>query len=342
MSANESTSEPTSSTELPPEPTSVYEAAPATESEKMKQYVDSLKAKLQIVQPEQPDQAEQHNSASASASTKQFFEERTKQYIATHNPKLYILTPCYGGLCHVNYINKVMDTKDLLRSMGIDVVIQFIRNESLITRGRNNLIAKSMSDPRMTHVLFIDSDITWDPVSVLKLIVNDKELSGGIYPIKKYYWDRLTKENMESIIERKKLAYNKNLTETQLIYHNLLHYNFNYLEKNNHIENNMMEIYTLATGFMMIKRECINKMIAAYPKYKYTDDCGFLQGDENKYAYALFDCAIVNDHYFSEDWMFCHRWKEIGGKIFVDITIDLVHTGQEDYSGRILSTLNIN
>jgi hypothetical protein len=235
-----------------------------------------------------------------------------------------------------------MDTKDLLRSMGIDVVIQFIRNESLITRGRNNLIAKSMSDPRMTHVLFIDSDITWDPVSVLKLIVNDKELSGGIYPIKKYYWDRLTKENMESIIERKKLAYNKNLTETQLIYHNLLHYNFNYLEKNNHIENNMMEIYTLATGFMMIKRECINKMIAAYPKYKYTDDCGFLQGDENKYAYALFDCAIVNDHYFSEDWMFCHRWKEIGGKIFVDITIDLVHTGQEDYSGRILSTLNIN
>jgi hypothetical protein len=114
------------------------------------------------------------------------------------------------------------------------------------------------------------------------------------------------------------------------------------LNDNNRIENNMMEIYTLATGFMMIKRECINKMIAAYPQYKYTDDCGFLQGDENKYAYALFDCAIVNDHYFSEDWMFCHRWKEIGGKIFVDITIDLVHTGQEDYSGRILSTLNIN
>ena len=330
MSANESTPSSTEDT---------------TEADKIKMYLESLKTKTQAANPaEQLTQAEpdkQPNQQNPS-SNRQFFEERTKQYISTHKPKLYILTPCYGGLCHVNYINKVMDTKDLLRSLGIDVVIQFIRNESLITRGRNNLIAKSMSDPHMTHVLFIDSDITWDPSSVLKLIINDKELSGGIYPIKKYHWDRLTKENMESIMERKNLSYNKHLTETQLLYHNLLHYNFNYLNNNNRIENNMMEIYTLATGFMMIKRECINKMIAAYPQYKYTDDCGFLQGDENKYAYALFDCAIVNDHYFSEDWMFCHRWKEIGGKIFVDITIDLVHTGQEDYSGRILSTLNIN
>jgi hypothetical protein len=330
MSANESTSSSTEDT---------------SEADKIKMYLESLKAKMQasntdeqLAQAEPDKQSNQQNPSSA----KQFFEDRTKQYLATHKPKLYILTPCYGGLCHVNYINKVMDTKDLLRSLGIDVVIQFIRNESLITRGRNNLIAKSMSDPNMTHVLFIDSDITWDPSSVLKLIIGDKELSGGIYPIKKYHWDRLTKENMESIMERKNLSYNKHLTETQLLYHNLLHYNFNYLNNNNRIENNMMEIYTLATGFMMLKRECIDKMIAAYPQYKYTDDCGFLQGDENKYAYALFDCAIVNDHYFSEDWMFCHRWKEIGGKIFVDITIDLVHTGQEDYSGRILSTLSIN
>ena len=322
------------------ESTSVENTA---ELDKIKLYLDSLKAKIQETAPSSsPTPAEQIKQPN-HASARQYFEERTKKYLEINKPKLYILTPCYGGLCHVNYINKVMDTKDLLGSLGINVVIQFIRNESLITRGRNNLIAKSMSDPDMTHVLFIDSDITWDPSSVLKLIINDKELSGGIYPIKKYHWDKLTKDNIESIMERKNLSYNKHLTETQLIYHNLLHYNFNYLgNNNNRIDNNMMEIYTLATGFMMIKRECINKMIAAYPQYKYTDDCGFLQGDENKYAYALFDCAIVNDHYFSEDWMFCHRWKEIGGKIFVDITIDLIHTGQEDYSGRLLSTLNIS
>jgi len=265
-----------------------------------------------------------------------------KEYLSKNKVKLWILTPCYGGLCHVNYINKIIETKELLATLGIRVVLQFIRNESLITRGRNNLVAKAMNDQETSHILFIDSDITWEPTDILKLIINEKELSGGIYPIKKYHWDRLNSTNLESIIAKKNLPYNRGLTTEQLIYHNLLHYNFNYLQNSNTIVRNCMEVYTLATGFMMIQRKCIEKMIEKYPQFKYTDDCGFLQGDENKYAYALFDCAIVNDHYFSEDWMFCHRWKEIGGKIWADVSINLWHTGQEDYCGRLISTLNIN
>ena len=318
-----------------------------SDDSKIKSYLEQLKAKLQQssdaptpapVQaqpaPEQPATAPQSQSPSIDAQIREFVSKRPL--------KLYILTPCYGGLCFVNYVNRIMDTKDLLRSYGIQVVVMFIRNESLITRGRNNLVAKAMHDKDTTHILFIDSDITWDPIHIVKLLLADKELCGGIYPIKKYHWDRLSREKLDEILKRKELPYNKTLTDTQMIYHNLLHYNFNYLPNANRIENNLMEIYTLATGFMMIQRSCIEKMIQAHPQYKYTDDCGFLQGEENKYAYALFDCAIINDHYFSEDWLFCHRWRAIGGQIFVDVTIDLMHTGQEDYCGRLISTLNIN
>lgn len=304
------------------------------DEDKVRNYLADLKSK--IAQPQAA--AEQ----SVSNVGKDYFEARVKDYLSKNKVKLYILTPCYGGLCHVNYILKVMETKEVLQSMGIKVALQFIRNESLITRGRNNLVAKAMHDPEMTHILFIDSDITWEPIHVIKLIIADKELVGGIYPIKKYHWDRLSQEGISTILERKKTLYNAGLSDTQLIYHNLLHYNFNYLQNQNRIENNLMEIYTLATGFMLIQRSCIEKMAAAHPQCKYTDDCGFLQGEaENKYAYSLFDCAIINDHYYSEDWLFCHRWRQIGGQIFVDITIDLWHTGQEDYQGRLLSTLNI-
>jgi hypothetical protein len=328
-----------------------------SDDEKVKKYLSDLKSKL-AVQDEQPPKNETSedvrsyldnlkknlatNVPTVQNVGKDHFDNRVREYLSKNKVKLYVLTPCYGGLCHVNYINKIMETKEVLQSLGIKFVLQFIRNESLITRGRNNLTAKSMSDPEMTHILFIDSDITWEPIHIIKLIIADKELCGGIYPIKKYHWDRLTSENIQKIIQKKNLPYNQGLTETQLLYHNLLHYNFNHLPNANAIQNNLMEIYTLATGFMMIQRVCIEKMIKAFPQYKYTDDCGFLQGDENKFAYALFDCAIVNDHYFSEDWLFCHRWREIGGQIFVDITIDLWHTGQEDYSGRLISTLNIN
>ncbi len=313
------------------------EAADQTQNdeEKVKNYLADLKSKMAASAPPPSNQ-------NISNVAKDYFETRVRDYLSKNKVKLYILTPCYGGLCHVNYILKVMETKEVLQGMGIKVAIQFIRNESLITRGRNNLVAKAMHDPEMTHILFIDSDITWDPIHVIKLIISEKELVGGIYPIKKYHWDRLSQESISAILERKKVSYNAGLSDTQMIYHNLLHYNFNYLQNQNRIENNLMEIYTLATGFMMIQRSCIEKMAAAHPQCKYTDDCGFLQGEEeNKYAYSLFDCAIINDHYYSEDWLFCHRWRLIGGQIFVDITIDLWHTGQEDYQGRLLSTLNI-
>ena len=272
------------------------------------------------------------------ANTNNDLLEKIRRYVETNKPKLYILTPCYGGMCYVNYVTQLMATKDLLRTFGIEMVVLFMRSESLITRGRNNLIAKAMSDPAMTHAIFIDSDITWNPISILKLMIHDKDINGGLYPLKKYYWDRLTKENMDAYIQKKNVSYNSKLSDNQIIYHNLLKYNYNTVGSVD-IVNNLLEIYTLATGFMMIKRECIQKMMDSYPLSKYTDDTGFLSVDESKYAYALFDCDVLNEKYLSEDWLFCHRWKEIGGKIYVDVTIDLIHTGQEDFTGRFLSTI---
>lgn len=318
------------------------------ENNKIQDYLENLKREINIsnnnennIIDDYQNTAKNNSSQLSSENSHSDFQNRLKNFLDKNKVKLYILTPCYGGLCHVNYVTKIIETKELLKELGIQVSLQFIKNESLITRARNNMIAKSLYDNEMTHVLFIDNDITWQPVDILKLLISEKELIGGTYPIKKYNWDRLNKENIEQFIKNKKISYNTDLTDREIIYHNLLNYNFNHLQNNVSIENNYMEVYTLATGFMMIKRSCLEKMIQCYSQYKYIDDCGYLEGDENKYAYALFDCGIINNHYFSEDWLFCHRWKEIGGKIFIDISINLWHTGQEDYCGRLLSTLDI-
>ena len=90
---------------------------------------------------------------------------------------------------------------------------------------------------------------------------------------------------------------------------------------------------------MMIKRAVIEKMSEAFPYTKYTDDVNYLEEHENQYAYALFDCGVEDGHYLSEDWMFCNRWRKLGGKIYVDVSINLSHTGIEQYNGSFLSTL---
>ena len=56
----------------------------------------------------------------------------------------------------------------------------------------------------------------------------------------------------------------------------------------------------------------------------------------------LFDCMIdpVSKRYLSEDFTFCHRWREMGGKIHVDINCDLTHTGTYDWKGSFKTILN--
>jgi hypothetical protein len=235
-----------------------------------------------------------------------------------------------------------MATKDLLSKFNIPLEIEFCRNDSLVSRARNNLVAKAMNDKDCTHIMFIDTDITWDPVDILKLLVSNKCLSGGVYPLKHYFWERLTKnENTikEWITRKNASQFSEAISNENVIQHNLLKYNINYIDNVLNVDANLAKVKHLATGFMMFKREVIEKMAQAYPHTKYTDDVGFLSGSQNDYAYALFDCGVEDDHYFSEDWMFCHRWTQMGGNIYVNVAINLTHTGNEDFHGCYLSSI---
>lgn len=258
-----------------------------------------------------------------------------------HKKHLVIMTPCYGGLCHVNYTICLMKTKQILESENITTSVEFCRNDSLVTRARNNIIGKAMNDSSITHFMFIDSDISWNPYDILKLIRSDKSFIGGVYPLKNYDWSNVDNELLSSISKIKDTEFTRrmDLTTEDILRSKLVKYNLNYISNHMEVVNNLTEVRHIATGFMMFKREVITQMQNEYPETKYTDDVGFLAKDKCDFTYALFDCAILDGHYLSEDWLFCERWRNIGGEIFVDLTIDLTHTGIEDYKGSILTSL---
>jgi hypothetical protein len=272
---------------------------------------------------------------------------RIQEYLKTHKSKLFILTPCYGSMCHVNYTCALIKTIDLFRMFQFPLQVEFCKNDSLVSRARNNLVAKAMNDPETTHIMFIDSDITWDPMDIFKLILTEKPLVGGVYPMKHYFWDKLVpkpgdkKTPVENMIDIKNenVYLSNTITDADMIQYNLLKYNMNYVSNTVSISKNLVEVRHLATGFMMIERSLIEKMMVEYSPTKYIDDVCFLNQDENKYAYALFDCGVEEGHYFSEDWLFCHRWSKLGGKIYVEVSISLVHSGMEDYRGCFISSI---
>jgi hypothetical protein len=277
------------------------------------------------------------------------FEERIHHYVREHHPKLCILAPCFGGVCYVNFTICLINTIKILEKFNIQVGIEFCKNDSLITRARNNLVAKAMNDPHVTHMIFIDNDITWEPVDIIKLIISDKPFVGGVYPLKKYNWEKLIHDPqnpfnsnvIQSLLNKKKEGPLRELvSDTDYIRHHLLKYNINFLSPDMKIEkNNLTKVRHLATGFMMLKRSVIEKMSTAFPSTKYKDDVHFLTEEENRYAYALFDCGVEEGHYFSEDWLFCHRWTKMGGEVWIDVSIRLSHQGLENYDGFFLSSL---
>jgi len=275
-------------------------------------------------------------------------DQQVRNYINANHPKLCILTPCYGGMCFVNYVHCIMATVELFKQFQFPIQIEFCKNDSLVTRARNNLVAKSMTDTTITHIMFIDSDITWNPVDVLKLILADKPIVGGIYPLKHYDWNKLVSDKsnpyntniVQSWIQKKNGSQLKDMmSDENVVQHNLLRYNLNFAGAYLKIDKNLAQVKHLATGFMMIQRNVIEKMMKAFPSTKYVDDVNFLKPNENEYAYALFDCGVEEGHYYSEDWMFCHRWTKMGGAIWIDVSINLTHTGMEDYKGSFVSSL---
>ena len=92
---------------------------------------------------------------------------------------LHIGIPCYGGLMSEPTVTSLLRFILLAQQAGLNWSLDTMVNESLITRGRNNLMAKMMSNPAATHFMCIDADIRFEPDAMLKMLACDKEVKIG-------------------------------------------------------------------------------------------------------------------------------------------------------------------
>lgn len=98
----------------------------------------------------------------------------------------------------------------------------------------------------------------------------------------------------------------------------------------------LIEVSTAGTGFMLIRRDVIEKLVELMPETKYKDSLN-LGAQYEPHMYALFDTMIDhNKNYLSEDWTFCKRVREkLEMPIWVDTEIKLDHTGTYNFQGDI-------
>ena len=97
---------------------------------------------------------------------------------------LHIGIPCYGGMVSEPTMTSFIRFTLLAQQAGLNWSLDTMVNESLVTRARNNLMAKMMTNKQATHFMFIDADIRFQPESILQMLAYDKEVIGGLYPKK--------------------------------------------------------------------------------------------------------------------------------------------------------------
>jgi hypothetical protein len=251
--------------------------------------------------------------------------------------RIFVATPCYGGMLTEAYFRSVIKLLTFCNQHGIPIAFGTIANESLVTRARNVLVAYFLQS-NYSRLMFIDADIEFQVEDVLKLIAHNKDLVVGAYPKKGVNWQR---------IRHSVTGETRELNDGEIsAFGSDYAINFKFVNrdlKQIAIEQGLIRLHDGATGFMMIKREAIDKMIAGYPELKYNNDLN-TPPDLQDYFYAFFDTMLdpKDKRYLSEDYTFCRRWQTIGGECWLDPTISLNHYGSFCFVGNPRQIIQIN
>lgn len=234
---------------------------------------------------------------------------------------LMIATPMYGGMGNTMYMSSLLQLQDQCHQLGIRMEHCFMMNESLIDRARNGLVHEYLTKSKADFLLFIDADIQFRPEDVFAMMSYDKEFICAPYPKKHINWP--------VIIEAIKIG----IVDQETIERLVGEYVFTPLEAEMRIEE-IIKVSESGTGLMLLKRSVFEKMKKAFPEnYYVSDHSRDLHSGVKKEMHAFFRTDIVDNRYLSEDYYFCHKWREIGGDVWMFPWAITSHYGTYPFSG---------
>lgn len=254
--------------------------------------------------------------------------------------KLFVATPMYGGQCGGIYAKSMADLSAVCTKYQIPLQLYFLFNESLITRARNYCCDEFMrSDAK--HLMFIDSDIGFDPQDIIAMMAlqidnKDYDIIGGPYPKKCISWEKIKRAVDKGVADE-----NPNVLEKFVG-------DFVFNPKGGQTQiaiSEPAEVLEIGTGFMMIKKETMQKYADTYPQYMYKPDhvrTEHFDGKREIMQYFQAEIDPVSKRYLSEDYWFCQKAQEANIKTWLCPWMKLQHLGSYIYGGSLADLASIS
>ena len=203
--------------------------------------------------------------------------------------KVLIGTPSHDGKVDVWFANSLVNTVRMSYEKETIVVPVYMAYDSLVQRARNDLVRLAIEED-FDDLIFIDSDVEWNPEWVFKLLEYKEDVVGGVYP----------KKTDEPLFPVKALPEGLKLNEDGL-----------------------MEVEGMPTGFLKISKGALKQVWDVSEEYK----------NEGRTCRMVFDIKVMDGDLVSEDIVFCRKWRDLGGKVYIDPSMTCNHIGVKKYTG---------
>lgn len=183
---------------------------------------------------------------------------------------------------------------------GIDIQLGSICGCSVVSRARN-LLAKDMLESKCDYLLFIDSDINFEPDDIFRLMAWGTDPKKGIVAA-------VPRTRNESKVYIATLDYDDNgdLTMNGM---------------------GLVRAKRVATAFMLVRREVFETLEREHPEWAYYDS------KTDRTLSCMFDFQLADEGYIGEDFLFCDRVRSHGFEVWIDPSITLGHMGVQEYVG---------
>lgn len=223
--------------------------------------------------------------------------------------KVLLAAPSYDGRFDVRFMDSLINTIALCAQYNIKVFPYHLCYDSLIQRVRNDYFRVAYQSG-VDVLFFIDSDIGWNPSDFVKLVLSDKDMIGGTYR---------KKTDDEELYAFKALGENSE--------------NFAITPD----ENGILEVNGLGCGFLKLSRNCVKTLFENETGFYINKD----DGQNSDITKNICECTTnANNHFVSEDIIMGFKWQQLGGKVYLDTNISLVHVGNKAYTGNVQNWLS--
>jgi hypothetical protein len=237
------------------------------------------------------------------------------------------------------YARSVADLSAFCAKHQIPLQLYYLFNESLVTRARNYCVDEFMRSDA-THLMFIDSDIGFNPQDVIALLAlqdddSPYDVIGGPYPKKCISWEKIKMAVDKGVADENPNELEKFVGD----------YVFN--PKSNQKEiplGQPVEVLEIGTGFMMVRRKTFEKYRDAYPHLSYKPDHVRTEHfDGSREIHAYFDCIIdpESKRYLSEDYNFCYHVARANMKVWFCPWMKMQHVGSYIFGGSLADLASI-